>query len=429
VEGVEVSLFFGKAEARAMESWYPVDPSRRTVTPESATHLVPVFAAIRHIVNFSATLPVDSYRKVGGDRIEMRPPALISGLDAEGRVGLVNWLGQAFYGLVTRGNSVGWIVERDGLGFPSSVAWLAPDDWDFNETSKQWSVFGIPVASSSILHIPWIVPPGKTLGLSPIEHFAEAIGAGLSAQEYADIKRGGGNPPSILKNTQKTLESGAADLIRHRLMAALRKGEPLVTGADWDWSPVAIPPNHAEFIKTIELSANQTAAIYGLDPTEVGGPPAGGSLTYTTEESRQIRRAADMRPYIERFERAINRVLPDQEYIKLNTDATIRTDIKTRTEVVGAQVADGRMSINEARRLEDRAPIPGGDAFNVVTATAQRDVAETLQKIYLAVGSVITVDEAREIANAAGADLSPGGGPRISGRPAQEEDPTGGIPS
>ena len=51
---------------------------------------------------------------------------------------------------------------------------------------------------------------------------------------------------------------------------------------------------------------------------------------------------------------------------------------------------------------------PGGTSGGAGGSGAvakQRDVAETLQKIYLAVGSVITPDEAREIANKAGADL------------------------
>lgn len=370
MEGL-VSLFFGKSEQRTMASWIPVDQSRRQVTPETATHLVPVFAAIRHVVDFCSTLPVASYRKVGSDRIEMPTPALISGVDAEGRPGLVSWLGQAFFGVVTRGNAVGWINTTDGFGFPTSVSWLSAGDWSFDETTKQWYVFGIAVGSSNILHIPWIVPPGKVLGLSPIEHFATTIGAGLSAQEYSDIKRGGGNPPSILKNTQKVLEPGAADVIRERLRASMAKGDPFVAGADWDWTAVTIPPNHTQFIETLKLTAVQTASIYGIDPTEIGGPPPGGSLTYTTEESRQIRRASDLRPYIERFERSINRVLPSRQFIKLNTDATVRADLKTRTQIVGDQIKDGRMSVNEGRALEDRAPVPGGDFHNVPAPTAE----------------------------------------------------------
>jgi len=47
----------------------------------------------------------------------------------------------------------------------------------------------------------------------------------------------------------------------------------------------------------------------------------------------------------------------------------------------------------------------GGSGTSSPAAAKQRDVAETLQKVYLAVGKIITVDEARKIANKAGADL------------------------
>lgn len=53
-------------------------------------------------------------------------------------------------------------------------------------------------------------------------------------------------------------------------------------------------------------------------------------------------------------------------------------------------------------------PAPAGDAPAKPTTAAakQRDVAETIQKVYLGVGKVITADEAREIANKAGAELT-----------------------
>lgn len=367
-----MSLFFKRGERRHMESWvdFGHDGSGHVVTPETATHLVPVFAAIRHILDFCSTLPIDAYRKEGTSRKPVTPPQLVLGLDMPGRPGAVSWLGQAFYGIVTRGNAVGWISETDGFGFPTAVSWLKSDDWTYSQVTRQWYVFGVPVPSSQLLHIPWIVPSGCTLGLSPLEHFAAIIGAGLSAQEYADIKRGGGIPPTWLKNTARTLNPEQSKEAKNRAKSAFAKGEPFVTGQDWDFKSITIPPNHAQFIETLKLTANQTAAIYGIDPTEIGGTP-GGSLTYNTEELRQINRAANMRPYLERFERAINRVLPAKQFIKLNTDATIRTDIKTRTEVVGAQIQDGRMSVDEARALEDRPPVPGGSFHNVPAPTRE----------------------------------------------------------
>jgi HK97 family phage portal protein len=205
--------------------------------------------------------------------------------------------------------------------------------------------------------------------MSPIEHFAKVISAGLSAQEYADVRRGGGLPPSVLKNNERTLDPAQAEQVQSRLIAALKRGEPFVTGRDWDLTAVTIPPNHAHFIETLKLSANQTAAIYGIDPTEIGGEAA-NSLTYSNEEHRQINRAANMRPYIVRVEKAIDRLLPGPQFVKLNTDATIRSDIKTRTEVVGAQIKDGRKSVNEARALEDEPSVLGGDFHNVPSPMA-----------------------------------------------------------
>jgi phage portal protein BeeE len=65
-------------------------------------------------------------------------------------------------------------------------------------------------------------------------------------------------------------------------------------------------------------------------------------------------------------------------------------------------------------------PGSSGSAGASTTAVKQRDVAETLQKVYLAVGNTITPDEAREIANKAGADLPVPG-------PFQTDPPTQGV--
>jgi phage portal protein BeeE len=84
-----------------------------------------------------------------------------------------------------------------------------------------------------------------------------------------------------------------------------------------------------------------------------------------------------MRPFIDRFEKAINRVLPERQYMKLNVDATLRTDIATRIKVQGWQVADGRLSVNEARRQEDNPPVKGGDRHNFLLPASVSDKPTT----------------------------------------------------
>lgn len=369
-----MSLIARRTEQRT-EGWEAWEAGG--ASPGSAkdpTGLVPFYAAIRHIVDFLSTLPVDGYRVDGDSRTRMPAlPPLLRRLNDPGDIGIGNWVGQWAYGVAVHGNAVGWVTAVDGFGFPIGIRWLRRADWAYDDMTRQWRIFGIPAPRERIVHSPWIVPSGCTLGLSPVEHFQAFWNAGKAAQEYADVSRGGGTPPSHLKNNQMKLDPTAAREIQRRARKAFASGDPFVSGKDWDLTMITVPPNQAQFLNTLQLTANQTAAIFGIDPREIGGS-ATESLTYATDESRSLNRANNMRPYLVRLENLLARLLPERQFIKLNVDATIRTDIKTRVEVEGLQIADGRMSVNEARALEDREPVEGGDYHNVPAPTKQAPV-------------------------------------------------------
>lgn len=360
---------FGRSEQRYMDAWFNIDPDvpyGRLIDDHRATRLSYVYSAIRFLVDYISTLPLDSYRANGdGTQVPIARPALFRNLDAPGQPGLVQWLGQAVFGMAVHGQAVGFITQTDGLGFPTMVRWVRKTDWQFDESTKLWLISGEPVPSDRIVHIPWVVPAGCTVALTPIEVYAQIIRAGLSAQEYADMRRGGGVPPVHLKNTARTLLPDDADKASKRAAATFAAGRPFVTGNDWDLTVPMIPPNYAQFIETMKLGATQIAGIYGISPEEIAGESA-NSLDYKTEESRELRRASDARPWLIRLEQAFNRILPMQQFVKLNVDATMRSDVKTRTDVIGAKLADGRLSVNEARALDD---MPGigtqGDTYNV----------------------------------------------------------------
>lgn len=357
-----MSLFFRPERRSADTGWTDWSVGGGNVSEARATHLVPVLASIRHIVDFVSTLPVDFYRKSDNARVPASVPALIR--NVEDTVGLDTWLGQIAYGLVTRGNAVGR-VSAAGQSGPLMIEWA--DQWSSfgNGDDDPWFINGRQFGPRSVQQVRWIVPPGKRLGLSPIEHYASMVRAGLAAQEYANIGRGGGLPLAEITNT--ALSEMPAELItavQTKAAASFASGQPFVHGKDWKLEAVNIPPNQIQFLETLKLSANAIASIYGIDPREIGGS-ASESLTYTNDESRPLTRAHNLRPYLVRIESAVNRWIAGPVYMKFNIDATIRADTKTRTDVVGAKIADGRMSVNEARALEDLPPVKGGDFFNV----------------------------------------------------------------
>lgn len=290
--------------------------------------------------------------------------------NVEETVGLDTWFGQIAYGLVTRGNAVRKITYQGQSG-PLMIEWANQWSTVGNNDSDPWFLNGRQVGAKQVAQVRWIVPPGKRLGLAPIEHYASLVAAGLSAQAYANIGRGGGLPLAEITNLNLSeMPAALISAVQSSAQTSFASGKPFVHGKDWKLDAVSIPQNQIQFIETLKLSANAIASIYGIDPREIGGS-ASESLTYSNDESRPLNRAHNMRPYLVRIESAVNRWIAGPVYMKFNIDATIRADTKTRTEVVGDKIADGRLSVNEARALEDLPPVTGGDFHNVPAPKAE----------------------------------------------------------
>ena len=359
------------------------EPEVRTLTPEviwgertpfnqvgnlpdtshkTALSLGPVYSSVRLLAESISTLPMKFYRRLGDDRSPMvSPPQLFAQMIADGT--LVPWLHRCVTSKALRGNAFGWVVSRDGFGFPTSLEWLAPCDVAVDDRPGKlgWLVRGREVAREDIVHIPLFTLPGERLGMSPIGSYARTLGVGLQAQSYAsDWFAGGGFPPGTFKNSAKTVGQEEADVIKGRLVNAIRTRTPLVYGSDWDFNPIQVPPEEAQFVETMKMTTNQIAAIYGIPPEMIGGE-SGSSMTYANVEQQQINFVMfTLRPWLVRLETAFSALLPDRQYVKFNADALIRADLKTRWEVNQIRYNMGAASIDEIRAQEDQPPLPDG---------------------------------------------------------------------
>jgi hypothetical protein len=96
----------------------------------------------------------------------------------------------------------------------------------------------------------------------------------------------------------------------------------------------------------------------------IGAATQGSSLTYANREQRTLDFLAfTLNPWIVRLEEALTALLPRPQVVKLNTNALLRADTKTRWEVY--QIASGIKTLtrNEIRAFEDLPPFPDGDEF------------------------------------------------------------------
>jgi HK97 family phage portal protein len=292
-------------------------------------------------------------------------PPLFDLLATDGQ--LVPWLHRCVTSLALRGNAYGLHVSRDGFGFPTAIDWLDPNRvaCDDRPGETGWLVDGRSVPRSDILHIPLFALPGERVGLSPISSFARTVGVGLQAQTYAsEWFQAGGFPPGTFRNTAKTITQEEASIIKARTTAAIRSREVLTFGSDWEYTAISVPPEEAQFVETMKMTTNQIASIYGIPPEMIGGE-SGSSMTYANVEQQQINFVMfTLRPWLVSLETAFSSILPERQYVKFNSDALIRADLKTRWEVNKLRVDMGAASINEIRLQEDQPPLPkGGDEF------------------------------------------------------------------
>ncbi|SMF87475.1 phage portal protein, partial [Streptomyces sp. Amel2xC10] len=312
-------------------SW-PVDDlaSPAAVSESGALRLTPVFAAGRLLASSVASLPIKQYRRVGETTSRLSLGSLFQKPSAQGTID--DWLWRAMTSLVYRGNAVGLVMERDWLEFPTRIEWLNPADVYVQDgmpmgqrgsfTDPVWWYCGIEIPSYDIVHIPWMTMPGRVWGLSPIAAYAVTVSTGLAAQKFVDdYFRSGGQPPGHFRNTTQTLTEKDARTIKRRLVTSIRSHEPIVYGKDWEYQPITVSVQEAQFCETQRLSATQVAAIYGIPPEKIGGE-TGGSYTYSSPEQRQIEFIQDaLLPYLVKLENHLSALLPRGQFIKFNADA------------------------------------------------------------------------------------------------------------
>lgn len=424
---------FRKPEQRAVTSlpWSHGGDSPLGTSMEASLSVIPVYAACRVIVDEISTSPLQAYRKTSDARLPIPLPAVF---DKDTRI---EWLQQALFSMLLPGNAFGWVVDRANDGTPLTVVWLNPERVQIDETGPL-PVFrynGREIPREDMKHIPAYSLPGSVKGVSPIGACSMLADTGAATQQMMrDWFKGRAVPGMTVKNSAKTLTPAEADTVSERIRAKMRTGQPFVHGNDWDINLLKIPADDAGFIASAKLNATQIASIYGLPPEEIGGE-TGSSLHYSTEELNQIKLVRRIRPWFAKLEQEFSGWMRPDEYVKFNLDAMIRVDTKTRYDVHKIAREIGLVNISELRKLEDMPPLPDGQGLDYSPAgvTTSDSAAKLIQQMYLGVGKIISLKEARELINSASgttldvnidaeeihADLPP--------LPSPEESPQGGA--
>ena len=345
----------------------PAHPSRAFYGQEEALGLPALYSGVSLIANSIASLPLKIYTRAASDGRPMRyqGPSLFSHPSVDGT--LFDWLFTCLTSLLLQGNAWGYITGRDGYGYPTGIEWIPPDDVSCVDDEMQpWNplrtriyVYGRLMDRSELFHVKAFSLAGRTEGISPLRAFALTILAGIEAQRYGTTwYQAGGFPPGTFQNSEIEIDADQAEEIRAMLTSSIRRREPLVYGRDWTYQPVTVPPSEAQFLEAMRLNATQIAAILHLPPDRIGGT-RGDSMTYSTVEQGALQVIEALRPWLVRLETAFFDIIPANRYCRFDSDALLKTDTKTRTEIYKIQRDMGLRTTDELRDQEDLEPLPG----------------------------------------------------------------------
>jgi len=136
----------------------------------------------------------------------------------------------------------------------------------------------------------------------------------------------------------------------------------LTNGAKY--SSIAISNADAQFIEQMQFSVEEVARLFAVPPVIVGAQRDSNYSASVALAQHFV--TYGLRRHLVAWEQAIHRQLMTERtrrdhFAEHSLDGLLRGDPKTRADVFHLGIADGWLTVNEVRRLENLPPVPGGD--------------------------------------------------------------------
>lgn len=338
-----------------------------TVGPRRALGITAWYSGVRYIAESCASLPVHTYRDRGGVRSERADPPWLRKPDVEQPwFGLVEfWLmsllhkGNAFAFKIR--NPVGQVVGLRELHPDRVTTGIAPDGTkrflvDDNER---------PYTTRDVLHIPGLSWDGR-FGLNPIQYGADALGAVAATDDYAARFFASGAHVGGLVTFKDHLTTAQAEAKRaewdrfHQGLLNAHQTAVLTGGAEY--KPLALNAAETQLIESRQWGVTEMSRLLRLPPHKLY------ELSRSTNnniEHQSIEATTDgIQPWAERIEAHVNfdpDLTPPNNFIEFSLEGRLRGDTTSRFDAYAKAVGRPWMTPNEARALENRPAMPGGE--------------------------------------------------------------------
>jgi HK97 family phage portal protein len=363
------------------------------ITQNDSLRLGTVYACVRLISDSISTMPVDTFRRLNGERVPVRPRPIWLDFPDSG-VTKTDHFQEVLVSLLIDGNAFIRVI-RDDNGITGLVV-LNPQHVHVSRNAEGRIIYTMthndrPLFSDEVIHITEMRKPGQLRGESRIELIKESLGLAKALEEFAARFFGQGStttgiiefPGNLTKEQAKQM----VDAFEQNHKGLRRSHRPGVLAGGAKFTKTGVDPDAAQMLESRRLSIEEIARAFRCPPSMLGVTTP-GAMSYASVEANAIHFVTHtLRVYVTKLEDAYSRLLPEGVFLKFNMDGLLRGDSQTRAQVYSTALQSGYMSINDVRRLEDFAPVDGGDNYRVPLANvdvAAANLTETSKKVEMA---------------------------------------------
>lgn len=365
--------------ADSWAGWLGVDGgmnySGANVDESSALSIPAVWRAVNLISTTIAQLPLDAYRYEGDDiRRKVRSWISQPGLPVYTRFEFVEMM---LAHLLLHGNHFSLKI-RNRAGAVTQLFPVHPSKvtviLDLDTFKKSFEVTrsdGVVklLTEDDVFHIPGFSMDGIR-GLSVISVARNSLGTSLAGERAAAKNFANGSLLSgIVTPVDEDLTEAEATAIKKNLDTKTagweHAGEIAVINRKLKFDPWSQTQADAEFIKSREFQIDEVARWFGLPPYELMKVDKQTSFgTGVEAQQRGVARQV-LAPWTNRIEERLALIVPNGVHPKFNFKALERPTPVEEVNLLATQIQAGMLTVNEARTIQNREPLPGGDQLTL----------------------------------------------------------------
>ena len=363
------------------------------VTPETATRISTAYACGRLIASSIASLPLSIYEYLARGKREATEHPLYGLLHTRpnNQQTSYEWRSQMVWNVLFRGNAYSEIIagrrgQVDQLWplHPDFVRpqaleegnWIPAEDCTLStpvqmrylvlRSTGQWRV----IPSEQMFHLRGEPGAGNGLvGVSVITLARQSFGLALAMEAHGARLFSQAIRPSGVLETDAQLSPEAQKNLSaslRRLHAGAGAHGTLVLEQGLKWKALSMTNDEAQFLESRKFQVSEIARWFGVPLAKLQETEKSTSWGTGLEQFNLAYTSDAVAPLCINFEQTISRDLilaSDTYFAAFDLKGLVRADFKTRFEAYHTQIADGILSPNEVRELEDMNPREGGDEY------------------------------------------------------------------